>query len=884
MKLSVHQIRNLTAEVFTDASRQEEVSLKHLAEGLDVFAKAAENSTSLKIFDEINWSHNSFGNEPYLSFMASFQKRYFKQLTTEMIGNVSNILKEDLKGGFLKWYNYYADALMSWKEYVANKLCEANISFTDVQKSEIHQLVKLNKYIQESDWIAAFPFFENLVKDDRLTNEHRSYFNLILAEIIIYWKPSEEAAPYIEKAKELYPEGEDILITLGKYYIRKSEYQKGREILFNAASKNKNKSEVYNSIGDSYKDEGNLEEARAWYEKALELNFLNSNVYAKFFSLQKENADLNEINHLLHLVKTIESEDPCSTVLYNAYREAAFEIRESGNTEAAINYFQKAIDLRPDLQLVKLDIAYEYSKAGNKDKAINMVRDIVVTEPLNYNAWLALSYFYELHAEIDQAVNAYQKCLTLQPKESANIYSLMGAMYQTASQWEDAIKYYKLAASEKPTIANLENLKKAYESKGEDKNVIELTNQLIEHPSAINQYNYYNQLGIYFYNKKELNACKEAIKYYLKSIEMNPTEPILYENLGLAYEQAGDLNNAEEVYKKAIEFEKANGRYFNRLALYYYSKAFSVDSSEERDHYLSQAIDFYLKASEREPNNVTYYYNVALAYEKVKLFQQGIMWYEKVLLQNENDAKAQAGAGYCSYMDGQWAKAVEHFRHAILIEPWRISYYDHLGYVFEQQGNFTEAIQNYREALAAIEKNKQDKIEDTIKADYFYNRIGVIYYNSNDLEKVKKSIEEYQKAIQVNSSISVYHLNLGLSYVYVGEYFLAIESCKKASELNPNDAGAYNIQGVAYYRMAHLPDSIESYHKAIELDHNNPVYYDNIALASYEDKRYQEAEEYWLRAFELNSENKEYLKSLQQLYQETNQEDKLKQLIESNNL
>jgi tetratricopeptide (TPR) repeat protein len=872
MKLSILQIRQLIAEVFSEACMQEQVQIKQFAEALDIFRQAIEQGThSLKCLDEISWNREVYGKEPYLQFMARFQKRYYQKLTDEMIATISAAFQQNQDHGFATWYNAYATGVVSWKDYVYHSLCNYRFPFTAAQQQEADELKKLNDFILESDWLAAFPFFEKLATDERLHNEHKSFFNLVLAEIIIYWKPAEDAFSYIEKAKELWPGSEDILITMGKYHVRKFEYEKGREVLFAAASRNKNKADVYSYIGDAYKDEQKYDAAREWYNKAADTNFLNASVYSKFFSLGGQQANKEEINTLIRYTEIIEQEDPVSPLLYNSYRDASFQFSTAGNAEEAINYCKKAIALKPQLQLAKIDLAYEYYKAGNKTEAIETAIAVMETDPANYNAWWALSYFYEMSGDIERAVNAYHKCIEIRPAEKAVIHNQLGYMLKGAEKWQEAIEHFQTAISEKPLVIYYENLKSVYEEMGDDEQVIAISKLLAEHPSAVNQFNYYNQLGIYFYKKQN---DTEAIRYYQKAIEMKGNDPVLYENIGLAYEGADDISKAEEAYQKAASLEQEKGIYDNRLGYFYYMRAFKQTAEEEKQRYFGLAIDWYLRANEKELQNKTYISNIALAYEKMKQFTEAANWYRKILLLEDKNTEALSGVGFCSYMTGNYDDAVIHFNKAIEVEPWGMLFYDHLGYVYELQQNSGMAIDTYQKALQAIENYKEKTDLNSLKADHFHNRIGILLYNSAQDDQVRKSLDEYKKAIAVNPSAAVYHSNLALSYQYLAEYENAKESYKASVQLDPGNHDTYNSLGVMYYWLKQLPESIEAYANAIKLKTDSSVYYANIGLAYFDLKQYSEAEEYWLAALKLDPENITYMQNLKEVYTVTQQADK----------
>jgi tetratricopeptide (TPR) repeat protein len=873
MKLSALQIRQLIAEVFSEACLNEQVQIKEMAEALDTFRLAIEQGRALKCLDELSWNRELYGKEPYLQYMARFQKRYYQILTSEMIAAITAAFKEDSNLGYTAWYHAYADAVICWKDYVYHSLCNHSFPFTANQQQEVNKWKQLNGYIIESDWLAAFPFFEEPARDERLTNEHKSFFNLVLAEIIIYWKPGEDGFAYIEKAKELSPDSEDLLITLGKYHVRKFEYEKGREILFSALSRSKNKTDVCYFIGDTYRDEQKYEAAREWYDKALNTNFLGASVYSRYFSLGGEEANVEEISNMLHYTEVIEKDDPVSPVLYNTYRDASFQFSISGNTEEAINYCKKAIALRPELQTAKIDLAYELFKTGKKEEAVETVTEVTLAHPDSYNAWRALSYFHEMNGHIEEAIAAYNRCIEIRPADKAFIHNQTGLMLKGAGKLKEAIDHYQMAINEKPLVEYYENLRTIYEEAGDDDKMIVLTKQLAEHPSAVNPFNYYNRLGIYFYDKKK-NYGK-AIEYYQMAIEMKQGDPVLYENIGLAYEGAEDFIQAEEAYKKAVAFEKEKGVYDNRLGYFYYIRAFYQNNETEKGVYLGRAIEYYLVAHKKEPGNVTYISNIALAYEKGNLFNEAAEWHQKNLLINEKNTDALSGMGICSYRLRDYKKAIVHFEKAIALEPWNTFFYDHLGYVYELQNNNTMAIETYENALLAISQYQEKLAPTGLKPDYFYNRIGILLYNSAEKKQAEESLDAYKKAIEINPSQTVYHSNLALSYLYLENYDEAKKEYLTAIELNPHDHNSYNSLGVVYYRMLLLPESIEAYRNAIKIKEDIALYYDNIGLSYFDEKMYKEAEGNWCKALELEPGNSYYILNLKELYRITGQTEKL---------
>jgi len=66
----------------------------------------------------------------------------------------------------------------------------------------------------------------------------------------------------------------------------------------------------------------------------------------------------------------------------------------------------------------------------------------------------------------------------------------------------------------------------------------------------------------------------------------------------------------------------------------------------------------------------------------------------------------------------------------------------------------------------------------------------------------------------------------------------SIEDCNKAIELNPNGADAYNYRGVAYCFLGHYERAIEDFNKTMELNPNFIMAYSNreLALSKLEEK------------------------------------------------
>ena len=114
-----------------------------------------------------------------------------------------------------------------------------------------------------------------------------------------------------------------------------------------------------------------------------------------------------------------------------------------------------------------------------------------------------------------------------------------------------------------------------------------------------------------------------------------------------------------------------------------------------------------------------------------------------------------------------------------------------------------------------------------------YNRRGIIY---SKMKKYKDAEKDFEKAIEICSTNSGYHYNLGRTLALIGlpkhaDELLnkAIESFDKSIEINGNYSDAYNARGIVKERLNNHKDAIFDYDKAIELSPEKPLYFRNRA-------------------------------------------------------
>jgi len=116
-------------------------------------------------------------------------------------------------------------------------------------------------------------------------------------------------------------------------------------------------------------------------------------------------------------------------------------------------------------------------------------------------------------------------------------------------------------------------------------------------------------------------------------------------------------------------------------------------------------------------------------------------------------------------------------------------------------------------------------------------RIPVAYNNRgaclSEIGQFDKAIEDFDKAIAINSSYSLAYNNRGKIFLQRGMVDWAIKDFDKAIALNPSFSIAYNNRAMAFSKMGQLDKAMVDYDKAIALNPSFQIAYYNRGLVHF---------------------------------------------------
>lgn len=127
-----------------------------------------------------------------------------------------------------------------------------------------------------------------------------------------------------------------------------------------------------------------------------------------------------------------------------------------GNYKQAIKYFNKAIELNPELQRAYYNRAVAYEKLGNYDEAFKDFNKAIELNPQLAMFYRGRGFAYAEIGNYDQAINDYNTAIELEPKY-AEAYLHRGFAYADLGNHNQAIKDFNKAVELDPQYSSAYN-------------------------------------------------------------------------------------------------------------------------------------------------------------------------------------------------------------------------------------------------------------------------------------------------------------------------------------------------------------------------------------------------------------------------------------------
>jgi tetratricopeptide (TPR) repeat protein len=176
------------------------------------------------------------------------------------------------------------------------------------------------------------------------------------------------------------------------------------------------------------------------------------------------------------------------------------------------------------------------------------------------------------------------------------------------------------------------------------------------------------------------------------------------------------------------------------------------------DYYnkLDEAVRYYQEATELRKNYSEAYNNLGTVYARQDKWDLAIESYTKALdnLFYSTPEKAYYNMAAAYQGKGERAKAIDHYKMAIELKPEYVEPYLQLALLYQEQGQYTEAVHTLDQARSVMEKAKP--VKENVTADewneYQSTLASTYYYQAKallQLQRDPEAREALQKALEI---------------------------------------------------------------------------------------------------------------------------------------
>lgn len=188
-------------------------------------------------------------------------------------------------------------------------------------------------------------------------------------------------------------------------------------------------------------------------------------------------------------------------------------------------------------------------------------------------------------------------------------------------------------------------------------------------------------MGLALQNRGQID---EALKCYIKSIELNPQNADPYTNLGSILQEKEQISEAIKNYEKALQLMPENA-----------AANYNLGSALHKTGQLDKAIPFYKKALQINPNNARAFNNLGTIFQETGKIGEALDCYRRAVSIQPDYINAISNLGSCLKEKGQIEKAIASFKEVIKLNPEHIEAHYNMSIALLLAGNLKHGFDEY---------------------------------------------------------------------------------------------------------------------------------------------------------------------------------------------
>lgn len=251
----------------------------------------------------------------------------------------------------------------------------------------------------------------------------------------------------------------------------------------------------------------------------------------------------------------------------------------------------------------------------------------------------------------------------------------------------------------------------------------------------------------------------------------------------LQYHQAGQLSQAEVLYRQILQEDPKNSQVLHLLGLI---------AAQHKDY--GTAEELITKAIRLDDSVPDFYNNLGNVLNEQGKLAPATTCYQRALTFNPNDVEACNNLGSVLTAQGKLTEAITYYQRALSLNPNLAEVHNNLGSVLRRLGQLEEAVACYQRALALSPQ----------AVEVHYN-LGNVFRDQGQFEE---AVTCYQRALAFRPNDAETYNSLGCALIKLGKLGEARVCCQRALTLKPDFAEASSNLGIILFLKGMITQAI----------------------------------------------------------------------------
>ena len=452
---------------------------------------------------------------------------------------------------------------------------------------------------------------------------------------------------------------------------------------------------------------------------------------------ESEEIETEEVQEESEEIETEELQEESEEIEIEEVQEEAEETETEEVQEEAEE--TETEELQEEAEEIETEEAQEEAESissKSPQERVNYYKDMLKGSPEDPVIYNELGLAYNDYGNVFLAENNYRKSLELAPNYAeahfniAILYKELGFSLKDDKKINDSLVHFenalKLANDDDLVVKSRKNIDEIKDRSSkieikpdelEREEIISETEEAKPEVLLEERHKLEEKLPLIF-----SGSPHERVIYYQDMLKTSPDDPLLYNELGLAYNDYGNVFLAETNYRKALDRGPDHGEIHFNIALLYKELGFSLKDDNKLNDSLAHFEDT-LRLTHDEDMKVKARKNI----DEIKSRSGKIEFTEEEITSH--------------------GEIIEYEHKTEEISPVT----EKEIHKEEEKERKEKLPEEYYQEL--IEKNPDDPVN--------YNKLGLIYYEKKDLIQARKY---YEKSLQYDRSYGEANFNLGVLY------------------------------------------------------------------------------------------------------------------------